>query len=358
MERNMNSKVEIPAALSGRVEESLSQVTRLHRKRVMGRIGAACGSVAGAFALVVLVGTANPALAAQLPIIGKFFATDDKVYVPNVPDSASVVSEAAKSANENCDLQLVRSYSDGNTVQLGFTLNFTGDLADRYYWIDTQGGQNSTATVNGVQAEKLSLNNFSQVDGVWISTMNIELPESTAEDDTLDLHLNLAGFSGTLEEYDVTSDTFPEKENLDVSFELDCQVEVDRDGGYSFLCNAQDNGATVTAVSGTKSQTVISVTKPYWGEIFPETDPTEPDVHPMGFPHLYTADGTEIRQDARSSEDKGGYDYNARYQQSCDLYFDAIPEGETTVILRFVKGDMWDDVLAEFTIDLEAETVK
>lgn len=353
--------VQIPAELNSRVEGSLKEVKRLYCRRVVRRIGTACGGVAVAVGAVFLLGVMDPALAAQIPIIGRLFSTvnaDSKVYGPaNLDDVAVAVNQKAESTNENCELSAISAYSDGRAAQISFRLDFKGELSDRYRWIDTQYGAASSVTVNGVPVEQMQMNSFNKLEGEWVSTMNFTLPEEVKGADRYEVQLLLGGFSGTLEDDGLGQDEEPPEEAIDVEFSLRFPLFPDLEHQFEFACDAQDNGARVTAVSGTRSETVITIEKPYWGEIFPNADPSEPDVYPKGFPKLYFENGDEVPPNANATFNRGGYDPRAREAQTACLYYDGVPEGTEKLILRFVAGDIYTDVLAEFTIDLLNQTV-
>lgn len=364
MQSNLSEmNIHIPDTLGERIEESLDEVRSIHRRKTLRRAGTLFGSFAVAVGAFLVFGFTNPALAAQIPLLGRLFQqvnTGGKVYGPANLESYGVVSAVntkADSTNENCGLYLVSAYSDGNTAQLSFRLEFLGELSDRYHWIDTQYGETSSVTVNGVAAEDMQMNSFSQVEGEWVSTMNFTVPEEVKGAEVLELQLALSGFSGTLEEYDSKTGNAPPAEKIDSAFTLTFPLKVDHAHSFGFTCNAEENGARVTAVSGTPSQTVISIEKPYWGEIFPGADPSEPDAYPKGFPHLYTESGEEIQQNWNAANGQGGYDSKARETQRADLYFDGVPAGTEKLTFRFVVGDVFKDVLAEFSIDLTEQTV-
>lgn len=357
MQSNLTEmKIQIPAALGERVEESLIEVKRIHRGKIIKRASAAFGGFAVAVGAFFLLGYTNPALAAQIPLLGRIFQqvnTDSKTFGPANLDSYGVTisaNTAAESTNENCGLTLISAYSDGNTAQLSFRLDLNGELQDRYAWIDTQYGGASSVLINGVRAEKMQMNFFEKTEGIWLSTMNITLPEEAKTADVLQLDLRLAGFNGQFDNV--------QSEPIDGEFTLSYALPVDREHSRSFSGEAEDNGAKATAISITPTQLVISIVKPYWGELGSGGNLTDPDVYPMGFPHLYTESGEEIRRNANATIDEGGYDMYARQEQTADLYFDAPPAGTKRLILRFEVGEGNQDALAEFTIDLENQTIE
>lgn len=114
------------------------------------------------------------------------------------------------------------------------------------------------------------------------------------------------------------------------------------------------NGAKVLAVSGTPAQTVITVEKPFWGLL---DSIVETEAPTQGVACLELPDGTQLWMDLDRSRDLGGYDYTLQESQQADLYFDGLPGGATQATLRFYDANRSQQVLAEFTIDLSAQTV-
>ena len=83
-----------------------------------------------------------------------------------------------------------------------------------------------------------------------------------------------------------------------------------------------------------------------------------------GSARLVLPDGTQLRPDDRRSADLEGYDYRAAKTQSCDLYFDGLPQGVTQAELQFRQTEPHaynetpvETVLAAFTINLTNGTV-
>ncbi len=286
--------IDIPARLNDVVDESLNEITKMHRRKVGKRIGTVCGSVFAFVGAFFIFGFANPALASEIPLLGNLFRqvnTDGKVYGPANIDSYGLVREVGKTAetdNPDCSLTVVNAYSDGSTIQIGLELAFSGDLADladRYAWIDTQYGGASTVTVNGEEPPLVQMNGFFYRAEKWVSTVNLNVPDSQKNAETFRVSMALQGFSGLVKESIAGNQTT--REPLDSAFTVEFPVEADRDNGFSFRCEAEDNGAKVLGVSGTPARTVISVEKPYWGEAVPgAVDLTAPDCYPKGVPYL------------------------------------------------------------------------
>lgn len=146
-------------------------------------------------------------------------------------------------------------------------------------------------------------------------------------------------------------------EPIQGSFSASFTLTVDHSNDYAFVSQAEDNRAKVFAVSGTPTQTVVSVEIPFWG--YRNFGALEEDGV-KGSARLVLPDGTQLRPDDRRSADLGGYDYRAAKTQSCDLYFDGLPAGTSQVELEFFwqeVGTQQEEVLASFTLDLANQEI-
>lgn len=343
MLKNLDStQIVIPAQLDQVVEDALQEVARIHRRRVVTKV---CTTAASVFALVgvfLAAGFSNPAMASQIPFLGKIFESASQKGGPVATnlagyDAMQYIGKKADSDNESYTLTVREVYSDGATVQLGLEMAVPEGAEPEA--VENNYGRTSQAAIGGQEAKILTVNPFRLNDGVWESTMSLQVPEGLQEEDKLDVDLTLRDFTG-----------------IDGEFKAQAAVVVDKVHTVRFEGLAEDNGAKVLGADVSPTQTVISIVKPYWGEIFEDGD--GPENLPQGFPHLYTLDGTQLMNQARRSADEGGYVYDLREEQSADLYFDGPPAGTKQLVLRFIYGDYSDEVLAEFTIDLEKQEIR
>lgn len=366
-----NILVEIPEALPARVGEALSQVRAIHRRRVLRRLGGAVGSVVAVLAATVTLAAVNPALASQIPLVGEWLGGlfyeaghDSKpgtggAFIGTYSSALEDVEVPAATENGEWGITFRQGYTDGHKVMLSLSLTGPqGDL-ERYSSVLFAGyGQTSTATINGETAQIQGVNSFEEREGSWDTTMAVVVPESQQEAETLEVAVTLQGLEGQMAELGAhgegkTISTEPIQGSFSASFTL----TVDHSNDYAFVSQAEDNRAKVFAVSGTPTQTVVSVEIPFWG--YRNFGALEEDGV-KGSARLVLPDGTQLRPDDRRSADLGGYDYRAAKTQSCDLSFDGLPAGTSQVELEFFwqeVGTQQEEVLASFTLDLANQEI-
>ena len=366
MKKNVQ-QIPISPQLETRVASALVQVQRIHRNALLRRAGGVLGSFVAVLGTLFTLAAVNPALASQIPLVGDwlgalfFEASEDSKTgtAGTFLETYEVLEEVnvtALTENSRWDLTFVQGYTDGRTVLLSLALDGPQEALDRWdsILVDGYGLRDAAATVNGERAQVKGVNSFRQKEGKWVSTMEIQVPESQREAETLELSVTLKDLSGWAQ--GITGG-----EAIDGKFTGSFSLAVNRDHQFSFVCQAEQNGARVLAVSGGPAETVISVEKPFWGWGDGNVDTQVPA---LGYPVLVLPDGTLLWDDARKSQELGGYDYKASETQTADLYFDGLPEGIAQVELRFYasspnpyQDDAGISVLAAFTIDLEKQTV-
>lgn len=353
-------EITIPQELGSRVEEALTQVRVIHRRRMVRRMGAIFGSFVVAAGVLFGMAAVNPALASQIPLVGNFLGSlfyetnhmskvgTGGAYLETY-DVLEDIDLAADTENAQWGVTFQQGYSDGNTVQISLTLTGPQEDLDRYSGIDVGNyGRTSTATINGETAEVAVVNPFYERNGSWTTTLTLTVPESQREADTLDVALTLQDLSGRVK--GDNGESSYQTETIEGDFAGSFTLTVDRAHEFSFTSDAEDNGAKVLAVSGTPTQTVVTVQKPFWGYI----NENIPEDGVEGYPMLVLFNGDTYRMDYNRTTN---YDYRATQTQTADLYFDGLPSGTTQAVLRFYGGYNDEKVLAEFTIDIEAQTV-
>lgn len=366
-----NILVEIPEALPARVGEALSQVRAIHRRRVLRRLGGAVGSVVAVLAATVTLAAVNPALASQIPLVGEWLGGlfyeaghDSKpgtggAFIGTYSSALEDVEVPAATENGEWGITFRQGYTDGHKVMLSLSLTGPqGDL-ERYSSVLFAGyGQTSTATINGETAQIQGVNSFEEREGSWDTTMAVVVPESQQEAETLEVAVTLQGLEGQMAELGAHGEVKTiSTEPIQGSFSASFTLTVDHSNDYAFVSQAEDNRAKVFAVSGTPTQTVVSVEIPFWG--YRNFGALEEDGV-KGSARLVLPDGTQLRPDDRRSADLGGYDYRAAKTQSCDLYFDGLPAGTSQVELEFFwqeVGTQQEEVLASFTLDLANQEI-
>lgn len=354
MQKDMN----IPDELNLVVENSLRQVRRLHRGKMLRRAGTVCGSFVILIAAFLVFGYTNPVLASQIPLLGRLFserAVNNKISVgnENVADYGVVeqISKTADSTVRDCSLIVEEGYCDSNRLQLVLRLDAPEEFKELYDTIEVDAA--GSLVLNGETAE-YKISSFLLRDGEWLAFLEAKLPDEDL--DTISVELTL-GEMNAIEKPKpgiVYSEENPiPRSGLEGTFNAGFEVKVDKSHEFGFECGAEDNGAEIYSVSGTPIQTVIKMHKPFWGETTPL-----PEDAAMGIPELLTMDGTKVQILYGDSRTEGGYDAMLREPQDAALYFDGLPAGTTQFVLRFHK-DKYErkEVLAEFTVDIEKQTV-
>ncbi len=364
LEQNEMIRIAIPACLGDRVNESLHEVEKLHRKRVRVRLGTTLGSFVAVAAAFLTFGFMNPALASQIPVLGRIF------QVVNAPGKvggsanlgtyglAEEIGLRLESTEPGTKMTVQQAYGDGNTVQLSLILELPEELDGKYQWVESyQQGSTCEAKINGEAVEKSGkMNGFQPAEeGLWVAAMVLPVPESQREAEQYEISLVLRDLAGNLPEYDGDTLTGYEKEAIPGEFRGTFFLAPDRTQPITFESDAERNGAKVLRVSTSPTRTEIRIEKPYWGL----RHPTVPEDGDLGYPYLFTEDGEEILLEHGETYD-GGYRFDAQAVQEASLIFDSVPAGTKKLVLWFCNENQWDQVTetqAKFIIDLEHRTV-
>lgn len=378
--------IPIPQELEDRMQQALGQVKTLHRRRMLRRAGTALGSVAVVLGATLTLAAANPALASQIPLVGNwlgslFYQTqfNGKYSATGAfLDTYPVMEDlGAGIQSGQWTVTVDQGYTDGNTIQLSLELTGpTQDLQgfDRVQVGDGGKGQGE-ALVNGESAQVTGVNSFQEREGRWTSTMTVQVPQSQSQAESLQVDLTLEGLVGETDQEDPQQAAAQQQERLaqaasqeeelspapdgsvsrtQLTGELTTRftLQVDRDHSFSFEGTGEDNGAQVLTVSGTPAQLVITVEKPYWGDV----NPNIPEDGVQGYPVLELPDGTQMFPDMTRTLEEGGYDPYARETQQAALYFSGLPAGVGQVTLRFYENNQYQKALASFVVDVNART--
>ncbi len=346
MRTDVNEMIAIPARLDDVVEDSLRQVGKIYRRKLVKRAGATCGSLLAVVGALLIFGFANPALAAEFPLIGSLFknVSQKTGSIPTHLEEYGVVQTVDAAAAGDFAFHATKVYSDGYTAQIAMEFTTPEDMTAKPEYFQATG--ENTATVNGTDARVKNVSLFTYVDGRWIGAANILVPEEERDKDTLEISLTMPSVEGCGK---TGADGVAEAG----SYELVVTVPVDKAHEHGFASDAVDNGAKVLEVLATPAMTRITVEKPYWGDVSPA-----PEDGSIGNPILTLEDGSVIEQDYSTSMELGGYDYKSKETQAADLYFDGLPAGTRSFTLQFTKSaNDRKEIYAEFVIDLAAETV-
>lgn len=345
MRTDVNEMIAIPARLDDVVEDSLRQVGKIYRRKLVKRAGATCGSLLAVVGALLIFGFANPALAAEFPLIGSLFknVSQKTGSIPTHLEEYGVVQTVDAAAAGDFAFHATKVYSDGYTAQIAMEFTTPEDMTAKPEYFQATG--ENTATVNGTDARVKNVSLFTYVDGRWIGAANILVPEEERDKDTLEISLTMPSVEGCGK---TGADGVAEAG----SYELAVTVPVDKAHEHGFISDAVDNGAKVLEVLATPAMTRITVEKPYWGDASPS-----PEDGSIGNPILILEDGSVMERDFSATVDLGGYDRSSRETQVADLYFDGLPAGTGSFTLRFEKCSYDREIYAEFVIDLAAETV-
>lgn len=389
--------IPIPEELPQRVEEALGQVRAIHRGRVLRRAGGALGSFMAAAGVLLGMAAVNPAMASQIPLIGEWLgglfyqANYDSKYGTSgafIETYAAMQDVSVSAASGEWQMTFEEAYTDGYSLVVSMELTGPQEALGQYRSVLVEQSE-AAVSVNGEAAQVEGVNAFAQRDGTWASTMTVEVPPSQREADSLEVDVTLSGLTGEIYDEAAAQQAAQEEagrlereaneeaagtpypgeaapnpltyEAVGDGFTASFTLPVDREHNYSFTCQAEQNGAQVLGVSGTPTQTVITVVKPFWGL---GDSIVETQVPALGTPVLVLPDGTELMWDFDRSRDLGGYDYQATEAQTAGLYFDGLPQGVTQAELQFrqTAPHAYNEtpevtVLAAFTIHLENGTV-
>lgn len=369
-------QISIPEELGVRVGAALGEVRRLHRKRVLRRAGAVMGSFVAAVGVLMGMAAVNPAMASQIPLVGEWLgnlfyqANYDSKYGTNgafIETYAAMQDVSASAASGEWQVTFEEAYTDGYSLVVSMGLSGPEEALQQYRSVLVEQSE-VAVSVNGVTAQVEGVNAFVERDGKWTSTMTVQVPESQQEADSMQVEVTLTGLTGEIYDEAAAEQAAQEEagpplvyEAVGEGFTASFTLPVDREHNYSFTCQAEQNGAQVLAVSGTPTQTVITVVKPFWGQ---GDSIVETQVPALGTPVLVLPDGTELSYNFDRSRDLGGYDYQATETQTADLYFDGLPQGVTQAELQFRQTEPHaynetpvETVLAAFTINLTNGTV-
>lgn len=276
-------QISIPEELGARVGAALGEVRRLHRKRVLRRAGAVMGSFVAVVGVMLGMAAVNPAMASQIPLVGDWLGSlfyqanyDSKVGAGGafVETYGAMEDVNVSAASGEWQVTFGEGYTDGTSLVVSMELTGPQELLEQYrcVWVDPEG---QTAAVNGEAAQMEGVNAFVERDGKWTSTMTVQVPESQQEADSMQVDVILTGLTGEIYdeaaaeqaaqdqmdrlEWESNEETagasYPGEaapdpltyEEVGESFSVSFTLPVDREHGYSFTCQAEQNGAQVLA---------------------------------------------------------------------------------------------------------------
>lgn len=379
MREEMMCDIPISPELKSRVEQTLQEVQRIHRRKLLRRAGGIVGSFVAVVGILFTMAAVNPVLASHIPLIGDWLgslfydaAHDSK---PGTGGTFLETYGLLEDVNAAADsgpwtMSVDQGYTDGENIQLSLSITGPQEDLSRFTSIQVEGYglSGASAAVNGEEATIEGVNSFEERDGTWATTMEIAVPEGQHDAETLEIDVTIGRLLGIIAQEKGQNEGNSREQGGQGSaggvysteiasgdFSFHFSLSVDREHSFSFLCDAEENGARVLSVSGTPTQTIITVEKPFWGLM---DSIVETEILTQGYPVLVLPDKTELKCDFDRSEHLGGYDHQLQAAQTASLYFDGIPNEVQQVVLRFYESGSSDTILAEFLIDLSSEEVR
>lgn len=310
----------------------------------------------------------NPAYAEALPIVGPVFAQINSSFKQVNSTSKSPVgtnlgtysTEAVNlamtpAAETPYQIDVAEAYSDGEYVHASLRMTAPAGTSDSYAMFFTMG----SATVNGERCESglFSDGGIARflADGktdTYTGTVAAKLPAGYKHGDTLDFAVSIDAFYGIgyspkddhemqlSKGYGKSGDDSLSGLEVEIPvFTAAMQVTVNTAEHHSFSVN-MDAQYNIQAVDASASKVAI--------------DTAVPAVEGSFIPvqALYTQDGLELARNSDQTE----YPFEVT-GESARLVFDGIPKGTTALVLRWYTNYDYGTVLAEYTINLTAETV-
>lgn len=360
-------------AVLARTGQGAPAAHKRHQGRRPVRLWRGWGQVllAGAACTVLLVGlnSFNPALAEELPLLGNVFAyfndlpkgylqgNDLSEYAQPAQIEAQVRQEADPRARSDtppqvqgaagetlpenpCNLTLSQIYCDEMYLRVGLVLTAEDDtlagfdavtLDPPLLWEDTTAEEANTlyggVTLNGEAVGGDLVPCFrKQDDHTFYCEMQYNLQGYTGETQAMQASLTFSHLVGVKEESG-------EKTPLAGSYSLDFTVSADgtltREGRID---GGEQNGIRLLSLKATPGETCVA----YTAESVPEGVSL--------YPQIFTEAGTSLEWVKGTPESDG---------KTVHCYFDAVPEGVTTLTVRLVdKNSAEPSALAEWTVTL------
>ncbi len=294
--------------------------------------GGTLGGLAAAFLVLLGVGAANPALAAELPLIGGLFQKynpESKVavgtYVGTYEKVAEINSRAEGENAEGLALTVEEGYSDGEYIHLSFTMDAPKPYLEKYYylWLPLD------ITLNEKTWDKQAGLALYSGEDRFEGTLALKLKDPVENGAELSLtyaNEEMVGF------YNFGGD----QEQLPGAFSGSLQLTADTSNNREFEDFGSSGDIKITAVEATPSYTKISYEIPFWGE---------DHGIPMNFPRLYTENGTPIRGTITDETHVSPEDIPIETESfAASYFFDGLPNGTEKIILRFLDANADEDL--------------
>ena len=321
------------------------------------RAALSLGAVAAAFLVLCGTNAVNPALAESIPLVGlafRLYNQESKLavgsYVGTYPEMERPDAQAEAQQAGGMELTAAEAYCDGKFIHLSFTLGDVPEaVAEGLYCL---GGEVS-ARAAGEELEAAGLTLYPQGDGL-AGTVALQAPAGLSGGQTLEVAYQVGELTGY---YDQGGTSRP----VEGAFTGRVSLTVDESHNQTYEDFQSAGEVEVHWVEATPSYTKVQYTVPNWGW----------SSYQVNNPALFLPDGTRVQSSLE------GFD-GLKAQAGADTvtttaWFDGLPNGTETVILRFFEEQVpdWDPasgeppmavwadgelhevrVLAEVTVDL------
>lgn len=316
------------------------------------------GAVAACFVLLLTVNFINPAFAEGLPLIGNTFKSINSLSKSSVGTNLDTyetepVNEVLLAiAPTECEVELLNVFSDGEYAHASFEMRVPDDVAEKYYYFYTQGN----TAADGVACESALFSDNGQSffwptgePNTFAGTLAYKLPKKYENGESFKFSITIEKFMGVFREGNGDSEDAPIPQ-----FSAETELTADTSNNKSFDINAKSNDYELFHIESTPSYTIVTSTysepidagEKYGGASNPQY-PVEA---------LFTGDGKELKRNYSFFE---GEDWVEPAQTGASPYaFDGVPAGANMVVFRWYRNYDYDEVLAEFTIDLINQTAK
>lgn len=287
--------------------------------------GATAAVFAAGLVILAAIGIASPAIAAELPIVGRLFRQynhEEKTAVGTYIDTYGKVQELNASAvGDNAgELALTARevYSDGKYLHMSFTMEAPEEYLEKYYYLSMP----LQVTANGEKLTDGDLVLFSGAE-LFEGTVAIPITEPVGNGEVLSLSYATGQLTGY---YNDGADW----EDLPGAFAGNMEVTVDTSHNRTINVIGGSEEIKINSVEATPSYTKISYEIPFWGV----------SGYTVDYPMLCTLDGTQIRGTVGESVIPGPDDIDPYAETiSATHFFDGLPSGTEKVVLRFLTDD-------------------
>ncbi len=188
--------IPIPENLNEVIESSMSEVKKIHKRRMIKKIGGL--GTAAAVIILMAICISNPTLASKLPVVGKIFAeVEKKVEFPG-DYSTKALNACYTAKNNGLEITTSEIFCDGSSVYISFLLkndNSFREIASLYsnsegtmthhflytsgIWGIGQNGQRKQLMNNHIEGIQVDNNTFKGMMKLELGEFQDKLPNSS-----------------------------------------------------------------------------------------------------------------------------------------------------------------------------------